>query len=186
MAKRAFAAGATSQTIDVFILNSSSVVGAGLSGLLFNSAGLKAYYRLGATGAATVITLATQTVAGAWSSGGFVEIDATNMKGVYRVDVPNAVLATAPYAVIYLYGATNMVPVVAELEIGADAALDGVIEGATTLRQMMRGFAAALMGKASGLATTTATYRDIGDTKDRITATVDTDGNRTAITRDLS
>lgn len=67
-----------------------------------------------------------------------------------------------------------------------DAIHDEVVEGAVTLRQMVRGFAAALMGKASGLATTTATYRDIGDSKDRIVATVDADGNRTAVTRDLT
>jgi hypothetical protein len=67
-----------------------------------------------------------------------------------------------------------------------DAVHDEVIEGSTTLRQMMRGFAAALMGKASGLGTTTAVYRDIGDTKDRITATVDSSGNRTVVTKDLT
>lgn len=67
-----------------------------------------------------------------------------------------------------------------------DDVLDEVVEGTTTFRQMLRGFASALMGKASGLATTTAVYRDIGDTKDRLTATVDADGNRTAVTRDLT
>jgi hypothetical protein len=41
-------------------------------------------------------------------------------------------------------------------------------------------------GKASGLETTTAVYRDSADTKDRITATVDANGNRTAVTLDLT
>lgn len=68
----------------------------------------------------------------------------------------------------------------------ADAVLDEVIEGSTTLRQALRGFAAALLSKASGLATTTAVYRDVGDTKDRITATVDVSGNRSAVTLDLT
>ena len=68
----------------------------------------------------------------------------------------------------------------------ADAILDEVIEGSTTLRQALRGFAAALLSKASGLATTTAVYRDVGDTKDRITATVDASGNRSAVTLDLT
>jgi hypothetical protein len=67
-----------------------------------------------------------------------------------------------------------------------DAILDEVVEGSTTMRQMLRGFAAALMGKASGMATTNAVLRDIGDTKNRITATVDADGNRTAVTLDLT
>lgn len=69
---------------------------------------------------------------------------------------------------------------------GVDDILDEVTEGTTTLRQLMRGFAAVLLGKASGLDTTSAVYRDIGDSKDRITATVDADGNRSAVTRDLT
>lgn len=58
------------------------------------------------------------------------------------------------------------------------------VETGLTVRQWLRLAASALFGKASGLATTTAVYRDFGDTKDRITATVDADGNRTAVTRD--
>lgn len=69
---------------------------------------------------------------------------------------------------------------------GVDAVLDDIIEGTHTLRAILRGYNAALLSKASGLATTTAIFRDIDDTKDRITATVDADGNRTAITLDLA
>lgn len=119
MAKRTFLAGATSQSMDVFIQDSSSTVGAGLSGLLFNTANLKAYYRKGATGTLTAITLATQTVGGAWSSGGFVEIDATNGKGLYRFDIPDTILASSPAAIIHFFGAANMAQLVAELEIVA-------------------------------------------------------------------
>lgn len=70
----------------------------------------------------------------------------------------------------------------------ADALLDRAagVETGLTIRQAMRLFASVLIGKASGLATTTAVYRDFGDTKDRITATVDTSGNRTAVTRDAT
>lgn len=59
-----------------------------------------------------------------------------------------------------------------------------VVEGSFTAVNYIRIFASALGGKASGLATTTATFRDTGDTKARITATVDTSGNRTAVTLD--
>lgn len=69
---------------------------------------------------------------------------------------------------------------------GVDDVLDEVVEGSTTFRQMLRGFAAALLAKLSGGGTTTNTFRDIGDTKNRITATVDSNGNRTAITTDLT
>lgn len=69
---------------------------------------------------------------------------------------------------------------------GVTAVWAEVMSGATTAVQAMRGFMAVLLGKASGLATTTAVYRDIADTKDVISATVDADGNRTAVTRDLT
>jgi len=61
--------------------------------------------------------------------------------------------------------------------------LAGVIEGSITVKQSLQLANAASAGKASGMATTTATLRDLGDTKDRIVATVDSDGNRSAVTR---
>lgn len=68
----------------------------------------------------------------------------------------------------------------------ADALLDraDAIETAWTLRKVTRIAFAALGGKASGLETTTAVYRSGDDTKNRITATVDVDGNRSAVTLD--
>jgi hypothetical protein len=65
-----------------------------------------------------------------------------------------------------------------------DAVLDDVIEGTLTFRQALRLFLSALAGKSDGGGTATITFRDLADSKDRITATVDTDGNRTAITLD--
>ena len=60
-----------------------------------------------------------------------------------------------------------------------------VMAGTTTAVQAMRGFIAALLGKASGLPTAPK-YRDIADTKNVIDATTTTDGNRTAVTLDLT
>lgn len=67
----------------------------------------------------------------------------------------------------------------------AAAVWDAVMEGTYSAKQMMRGYAAALLGKAAGFAGTSRTFRDTGDTKDRITATVDSSG-RTAVTLDLT
>jgi len=119
MAKLSLVKGTTSYRAYIFVLDSSVSTGAGKTGLVFNTASLVAYYvRPGA--AATSITLATQTVTGAYSSGGFVEIDATNMPGLYRFDVPDAALATGVNAVVVmLKGATNMAPVVMEIELTA-------------------------------------------------------------------
>lgn len=122
MAKHLVLKDATSRIEYVFIQNSSLTTGAGLTGLVYNSASLTAYYvRAGA--AAAAITLATQTAAGAFSSGGFVEVDATNMPGVYRFDPPNAAFATGVDKVTFmLKGATNMAPVLLEYQLaGFDA-----------------------------------------------------------------
>ena len=60
------------------------------------------------------------------------------------------------------------------------------IETGLTLRQALRLVAAATAGKISGGGTATVTIRNaVADGADRIVATVDTDGNRTAITYDL-
>ena len=67
---------------------------------------------------------------------------------------------------------------------GIDSILDEVVEGTLTMRQMLRIMLSALAGKSSGGGTATLTFRDAGDTKARITATVDANGNRTAITTD--
>lgn len=55
--------------------------------------------------------------------------------------------------------------------------------GSYTFDELVKLMAAALVGKASGLATTTASYRNLADTADVLVATVDADGNRTAVTR---
>jgi len=70
----------------------------------------------------------------------------------------------------------------------ADALLDrsAGVETGLTVRQALRLFAAVLVGKASGLDTSTAVFRDTGDSKDRVTATVDSDGNRSAVTLDAT
>jgi hypothetical protein len=123
MAKLSILAGATSQSVNVFIQDSSSTVGAGLSGLVFNTSGLIAYYSFtGANTTSVQIALATLSlVTSAFSSGGFKEIDATNMKGLYRLDLPNTALAASKGRVctVILSGAANMAPCVLEIELTA-------------------------------------------------------------------
>ncbi len=70
----------------------------------------------------------------------------------------------------------------------ADALLDRAagIETNRTVRQGLRLMLSALAGKLSGAATTTVTIRDTNDGIDRIVATVDSNGNRSAVTLDAS
>lgn len=68
----------------------------------------------------------------------------------------------------------------------ASALLAAAFEGAETVQDFLRLARAALYGKASGLATSTARFRNASDGKDRIVATVDADGNRSTVTLDAS
>jgi hypothetical protein len=62
------------------------------------------------------------------------------------------------------------------------AMLAGVVEGTVTVRQSLQLSNAAAAGKVAGAGTTAITLRDLGDTKNRISAVVDGDGNRTTVT----
>jgi hypothetical protein len=80
----------------------------------------------------------------------------------------------------------------AESALGANVAeilaainiLIGPMEGALTIKEMLRILLAATAGKVSGGGTGTVNFRDLADGKNRITATVAAGGNRTAITLD--
>lgn len=115
--KLALKKGATDQSVLIFIQDSASTTGGGKTGIAYNTASLVCYYaRPGA--AAAQLTLATQTVTGAHSDGGFVEIDATNMPGVYRLDLSDAIIATGVNsAVIMLKGASGMAPLTLEIQL---------------------------------------------------------------------
>lgn len=105
---RTFISGNTSLVEYVNITKSNS--GIGLTGLVYNSSGLTAYY-IRPGGSPTALTLNNQTVTGAFTSGGFVAVDNTNMPGLYRVDIPNTAFASgASKVTIYLRGASNMNP----------------------------------------------------------------------------
>ena len=119
---KAVIGGTTSKLVEIFVQDSSSTTGAGLTGLAFNSGSLTAYYIRNGAASETAISLVTMT-AGTWASGGFVEIDATNMPGWYQLGIPNAALATGADSVgIQLKGATNMAPV--NLEVAIDHPVD--------------------------------------------------------------
>ena len=108
--------GTTSKRRLIFIADSSSTTGAGLANLVFNSAGLVAYYYASDLGNEVQITLVTATL-GTFTSGGLVAVDNTNMPGWYEFGIPDASLDGGTEAVIQLRGATNMVPVNIYIEL---------------------------------------------------------------------
>lgn len=101
-----------------------------------------------------------------------------------------------------LYAPNKVVPDVAGIAAGLHTTTDtlingleditvadiiaGIADGTYDLQEMMRLILAACVCKSSGGGTTTIKMRDSGDAKDRISATVDDNGNRTAVTLDGS
>jgi hypothetical protein len=60
------------------------------------------------------------------------------------------------------------------------------VENGVTLRNTLRLIAAGIGGKCSGADMNAPVYRNLNDDKNVISATTDTNGNRTAVTRDLT
>lgn len=98
--------GSTDQTVYFHLRIDSD--GKSKTGLVYNSAGAVAsYVRTRAT--RTAITLATLAAANsAHADGGFKEVDGTNAKGLYRLDVPDAAFASGVNEVIIHIGFTDV------------------------------------------------------------------------------
>jgi len=88
---------------------------------------------------------------------------------------------------LLVWSVTNVVgfpsTIIEDFEVMADF---GMLEGSTTFEEMFRVMFSALAGKTNGSNTTAPNFRDIADSKNRIDATVDRYGNRTAISFDGS
>jgi hypothetical protein len=151
--------GSTSQTVRLFIQDTSKTDGSGLTGLVHNTSGLTAYYAKGGTGTATAITLATQSAGGAWTSGGFVAVDETNMPGVYRLDVPNAALDSEVETIVMLRGAANMAPVLLRVMGGKSQA-----NAVTASTAVVNAIADQVWDEAYSQHTTAGTFGKLMDT----------------------
>lgn len=178
---RTIKAGATSQSVYFEVLDSASTAGGRKTGIAYNSAGLTAYYARNG-GSATAITLATLTNPNsAWATGGFKEVEATNMPGVYRLDVPDAAFAAgAVSVVITIKGAAGMVQASIDIQLTAVDLQDAVRFGMTALPNAAAEAAGGLYTRGTGagqinqanngqidvnaarLGGTTQTGRDIG------------------------
>ena len=126
------AIGATSEIWQIFIRDSSSATGAGLTGLTNASSSLTAYYHRDTDTTATAISLVSMTV-GTFTSSGFKEIDATNMPGFYQFCPPNAALASGAKSCGFLLkGATNMAPLPIEVQLTAGFSFDDAVRAGLT------------------------------------------------------
>lgn len=149
-------AGATNRSVYFYIVGDSSHASPGdpVTGLLFSdieTGGSASYNRQGA--ARVDLTLITQTVAGAHSDGGFIEVDATNQPGVYRCDYPDAAFATGVDQVIcqiVVAAANNAVAAPVLVDIFDIDVRDAVRGGMTALPNAAAEAAGGLYTRGSG------------------------------------
>lgn len=143
-AKLSLVKASTSVELIIFVQDSSSTTGAGLTGLVFDTSGLGCHYYRESAAADVDITLATATL-GTYASGGFIVVDGTNMPGVYNLHPPDLALATGvDNVVVFCDGATNMAPLVLEIQLTDIDLNDGVRGGMTALPNVAAGSAGGL------------------------------------------
>lgn len=75
--------------------------------------------------------------------------------------------------------------VVGSFSIENRSTIKSIVEGSITFKQALQLLLSIMLGKSSGGATTTVVFRDTEDSVNRITATVDSNGDRSNITLNL-
>ena len=132
MSKQKTTRGKTSRSLPVFIADTSSATGGGLSGVTSASSGLVLEYRRQGQSTWTNVTpQAGKTTLGSYLSGGILADG--SLAGAYEVDFPDAAFASAAgveWVALRIRGVTNMLPVLIEIELDAvdyqDAAAFGL------------------------------------------------------------
>lgn len=138
------------------------------------------------TSTATITIYATKALAGTADSTSTASLTKNAIAWTAGTAASTSTAALVRYAIGNIAGeSTTATPLSPQGLASAVAAIE--VEGTDlSLVQALRAIAAAAVAKVSGAATTTIVYRNaVVDSKDRITATVDADGNRSAITYDL-
>lgn len=90
----------TSKILEVYAEDSS---GKPVTGITFGNVAVKYFYG-GIAGAFAIETPALNSLGvDLWESGGWIEVDATDLKGVYQYSIPDAVLASAEKELVMIF-----------------------------------------------------------------------------------
>ena len=143
------------------------------------------YWRQG--GVRVAITMSNlAAVNSAYSSGGMKEVDAANMPGLYRVDVPDAALVAGADWVVFTFEETgsisNPIPIALPTYSSLRNTLfDKVVEtaGGYTAQQVLSLALAVLAGQSTGGG---ATIKTPDGSATRVAATINGSNERTAMT----
>jgi hypothetical protein len=110
--------------------------------------------------------------------------------GEYYANVPSGTAANE-YVVVFFDGSTKVVSGVLDWDgtkevTQAQSILNTTVESTYSVGDSLRLANSVLGGKISGAQSGVETFRDLGDTKDRLVSTVDTKGNRSVEAYNLS
>lgn len=132
----------------------------------------------------SVGSIATGGIAAASFAAGAIDATAIASNAIAAAKIASGAITSAKFAAGAVDAAALATDAANEV---ADALLDraSAVDGYTP-RQFWRLVGSVLAGKLSGAGTTTEVFRDMADTKARVTATVDSSGNRSAITLDAT
>ncbi|NIT56382.1 MAG: hypothetical protein GWN00_09165, partial [Aliifodinibius sp.] len=109
------------------------------------------------------------------------ELDATDAPGIYLFDLTQAE-TNGDLIILSAKSSTSDIDI---RPVSAYTKLE-VIDGNYTVQDVMKILLAYLGGKTSGGGTETIIFRNPADTKDRVTQSVDSCGNRSGVTLDVS
>jgi hypothetical protein len=191
---KAGAIAARNQSVGVASWSGSIAAGRNLAGTFDGAATFTGTGALVVSGSGTfagVAAFSGNVIAALAASGTFAGAASFSGSVVAQGNIAGAFAGVAAFeAIRYATGSMSgsfSSAVILEAQNFSDYLLDQQdVETGLTLRQALRLVTAATAGKISGGGTATITIRNaVADGADRIVATVDTDGNRTAITYSL-
>jgi len=159
--KTLFKNGQTSVIVRVMILDTSSAIGAGLTGVVFNTAGLNISTIADTESAATVYsttgnTIETITTCGTFAAPTatkcrFKAVDATNHPGLYEIQIADArwAVSNAKSLIVHVTGVTGGYSAPAEVQLSAIDINDATAAGISRIDEAI---SAAKNVKAGGIA----------------------------------
>ena len=107
--------GTTEEMVDIFVQDATVTTGAGLPNLVISTFS-SYYHRTDMTSTSSVTLVSTGTM-GTWSSGQFLQVNSTFMRGWYQFCCPNGMFANGSSVALHMYGHPSMAPVVMRYDI---------------------------------------------------------------------
>ena len=107
--------GTTEEMVDIFVQDATVTTGAGLPNLVISTFS-SYYHRTDMTSTSSVTLVSTGTM-GTWSSGQWLQINSTFMRGWYQFCAPNGMYANGSSVALHMYGHPSMAPVLMRYDI---------------------------------------------------------------------